>query len=71
MISWADDFLSAKLNSSIISFFFIYILLFILSSVILSLLGLDFLTALSASASAISNVGPGVGERAVKIDDAF
>ena len=48
--------------TSIISFFFIYILLFILSSMILSFLGLDFLTALSASASAISNVGPGVGE---------
>ena len=48
--------------TSIISFFFIYILLFILSSVILSFIGLDFLTALSASASAISNVGPGVGE---------
>ena len=48
--------------TSIISFFFIYILLFILSSVILSFLGTDFLTALSASASAISNVGPGVGE---------
>lgn len=48
--------------TSIISFFFIYVLLFILSSVILSFLGLDFLTALSASASAISNVGPGIGE---------
>ena len=48
--------------TSIISFFFIYILLFLLSSVILSFLDLDFLTALSASASAISNVGPGIGE---------
>ena len=48
--------------TSIISFFFIYVLLFILSSVILSFLGIDFLTALSASASAISNVGPGIGE---------
>ena len=48
--------------TSIISFFFIYVLLFTLSSAILSFLGLDFLTALSASASAISNVGPGVGE---------
>ena len=48
--------------TSIISFFFIYVLLFILSSVILSFLGADFLTALSASASAISNVGPGIGE---------
>jgi len=48
--------------NSIISFFFIYILIFILSSICLSLLGLDFLTSLSASASAISNVGPGIGE---------
>ena len=47
---------------SIISFFFIYILLFIFTAVSLSLFGLDFLTALSASASAISNVGPGIGE---------
>ena len=38
-----------------------YILIFILSSVCLSFLGLDFLTAISASASAISNVGPGLG----------
>ena len=29
---------------------------------ILSFLEADFLTALSASASAISNVGPGIGE---------
>ena len=48
--------------TSIISFFFIYVLLFTLSSLMLSFLGLDFLTALSASASAISNVGPGIGE---------
>ncbi len=48
--------------TSIISFFFIYVLLFILSSAILSFQGADFLTALSAAASAISNVGPGIGE---------
>ena len=48
--------------TSIISFFFIYVLLFIFSAVALSLFQIDFLTALSASASAISNVGPGIGE---------
>ena len=47
--------------TSIISFFFIYVLIFVLSSVLLSLFEIDFLTALSASASAISNVGPGIG----------
>ena len=46
---------------SIMGFFFMYILIFILSAIILSFLNLDFLTALSASASAISNVGPGLG----------
>ena len=39
-----------------------YILIFILASIFLSFLGLDFLTAISASASAISNVGPGLGD---------
>ncbi len=48
--------------TSIISFFFIYVLLFIFSSIALSFFEIDFLTALSASASAISNVGPGIGE---------
>ena len=38
-----------------------YILIFILAAIMLSFLGLDFLTAMSASASAISNVGPGLG----------
>ncbi len=48
--------------NSIMGFFFIYILIFILSSILLGFLGLDFLTALSGAASAISNVGPGLGE---------
>ena len=48
--------------NSIMGFFFMYIFLFILSAVSLSLFNLDFLTAFSAAASAISNVGPGLGE---------
>ncbi len=47
--------------NSIMVFFFMYILIFILAAIILSFIGLDFLTAISASASAISNVGPGLG----------
>ena len=48
--------------NSIMGFFFIYILIFILASISLSLFNLDFLTAFSAAASAISNVGPGLGD---------
>jgi len=47
--------------NSIMGFFFMYILIFILSSISLSFFNLDFLTSFSAAASAISNVGPGIG----------
>ena len=39
-----------------------YIFLFIISALSLSLFNLDFLTAFSGAASAISNVGPGLGD---------
>ncbi len=48
--------------NSVMGFFFMYIFLFILSAISLSFFNIDFLTAFSAAASAISNVGPGIGE---------
>jgi len=47
---------------SVMTFFFLYIFTFALSALLLSFSGMDFLTCISASASAISNVGPGLGE---------
>ncbi len=47
---------------SVMSFFFLYIFTFALSALFLSFTGLDFITCISAAASAISNVGPGLGE---------
>ena len=47
--------------NSIMGFFFMYILTFIFSTILLSFFNLDFLTSVSAAASAISNVGPGLG----------
>ena len=46
---------------SVMSFFFIYIFTFALSALLLSFSGLDFMTCISAAASSISNVGPGLG----------
>ncbi|MCZ6844775.1 MAG: TrkH family potassium uptake protein [Alphaproteobacteria bacterium] len=46
---------------SVMSFFFFYVLVYVVLALGLSLLGLDFLTALSGAATAISNVGPGLG----------
>lgn len=46
---------------NIISFFIIYMLIFIISSVILTLFGLDFPSALGAAASSLGNIGPAIG----------
>jgi trk system potassium uptake protein TrkH len=50
-------------SESVMSFFFLYALAFALIAICLGLLGLDFLTAASGAATAISNVGPGLGPR--------
>jgi len=47
---------------SIITFVFLYFFIFFVLAALLSINGLDFVTSLSGSASAISNVGPGLGD---------
>jgi trk system potassium uptake protein TrkH len=51
----------ADIISNVQAFFIFYIMIFILSSIILSLFGLDFITAAGAAATCIGNVGPGIG----------
>lgn len=46
---------------SVMSFFFLFALSFAVLAVALSLMGLDFLTAVSGAGTAIANVGPGLG----------
>ncbi|MDB9760765.1 TrkH family potassium uptake protein [Pelagibacteraceae bacterium] len=48
--------------SSVIIFVFAYLFIFILISLMLSITGLDFLSAISGAATSISNVGPGLGD---------
>lgn len=52
-----DDILS-----SVISFFMFFVLSLGVLSVLLSATGLDFVTAISGSATALGNIGPGLGE---------
>jgi trk system potassium uptake protein TrkH len=47
---------------SILGFLALYIGLFVLAAIFLGALGVDFTTALGATASAIGNVGPGFGQ---------
>ena len=51
-----------KFMSSVITFIYLYILIFFISTALLSLTGLDFVTSISAAATSISNVGPGLGD---------
>ena len=50
-----------KFMASIISFIFLYLIIFFLITALLSLSGLDFITSISGAATSISNVGPGLG----------
>ncbi len=50
-----------KFIASIISFIYMYLLIFFLITALLSLTGLDFITSISGAATSISNVGPGLG----------
>ncbi len=47
---------------AVMGFVFMYILSFSVVAVLLSFTGLDFLSSLSAAATVISNVGPGLGD---------
>jgi len=48
--------------NSVIIFIFSYLFLFLIIAMLLSITGLDFLSAISGAATCISNVGPGLGE---------
>jgi trk system potassium uptake protein len=61
-IKYNNEKISNIFVYSIITFIFLYFFIFFILAVLLSLDGLDFITALSGSASAISNVGPGLGD---------
>ena len=50
-----------KFISSVISFIYLYFMIFFAITALLSLTGLDFITAISGAATSISNVGPGLG----------
>ena len=48
--------------ASVMGFFFLFVVCFAILAMALGLMGLDFLTSISGAASAIANVGPGLGD---------
>ena len=62
VIKYNNQKISNNFIHSIIIFIFSYLFLFLLLAILLSITGLDFLSAISGAATSISNVGPGLGE---------
>ena len=62
VIKYDKNNIDDKFMTSVISFIFLYIVIFFMLTAILSLTGLDFITSISGAATSISNVGPGLGE---------
>tara|TARA_B100000029_G_scaffold299478_1_gene292421 strand:- start:153 stop:1601 length:1449 start_codon:yes stop_codon:yes gene_type:complete len=62
IIKYDNNNIDEKFMSSVISFIYLYIFIFFIIAALLSLTGLDFTTSISAAATSISNVGPGLGE---------
>tara|TARA_Y100000590_G_scaffold210698_1_gene238702 strand:- start:131 stop:1579 length:1449 start_codon:yes stop_codon:yes gene_type:complete len=61
-IKYENNIVDEKFLASIMSFIFLYVVIFFIITALLSTNGLDFVTSLSAAATSISNVGPGLGD---------
>ncbi len=61
-VKYNNEKISNTFIYSVTTFIFLYFFIFFILAALLSLNGLDFVTALSGAASAISNVGPGLGD---------
>ena len=62
VLNYNKEKIEDRFINSVIIFIFSYLFLFLIIAMLLSITGLDFLSAVSGAATSISNVGPGLGE---------
>ena len=62
VVKYNNQKISDVFINSVIVFIFAYLFLFMFLATLLSITGMDFLSAISGAATSISNVGPGLGE---------
>ncbi|MBL4593588.1 MAG: TrkH family potassium uptake protein [Flavobacteriales bacterium] len=53
---------SSKIIYNLLAFVFFYLFMFVLGSIVMAFLGVDFMEAISAVATSLGNVGPGIGK---------
>lgn len=51
---------SSDIISNVLAFFLFYIIVFVFGSIIMALIGLDFLSAIGSVATTLGNIGPGI-----------
>ena len=54
--------ISNQVTYNLLAFIFLYLFVFAIGSIFLAALGIDIITSISAVASAVGNVGPGIGK---------
>ncbi len=57
-----NKILQPAVYASVMSFFFVFVTVFCLIAVMLSMTGMDLISSLSGAAAGLANVGPGLGE---------
>ncbi|MCK8827582.1 TrkH family potassium uptake protein [Natroniella acetigena] len=53
--------ISEEVSTSILGFFFLYIIVFVISTITLASFGIDLISSISAVAATLGNIGPGLG----------
>jgi trk system potassium uptake protein TrkH len=56
------DRVTGKIITHIMNFLLIYLMIFVVGSIVLSLMGYDILTSFGAVATCLGNVGPAIGK---------
>lgn len=62
VLSYGGLQVTREVQASVLAFLAVFVGAFSVTAVVLAALGLDFVTAISASATAYTNVGPGLGD---------
>jgi trk system potassium uptake protein TrkH len=52
---------SQEITSNVLGFIMIYLTIYVISTIVMGLIGVDFLTALGSVATSLGNIGPGFG----------
>ncbi|MGD8779619.1 MAG: TrkH family potassium uptake protein [Ignavibacteria bacterium] len=60
-VRYNDASVPQDIISNILAFFLFYISIFVIGTLIMSLIGMDFLSAMGAVATSLGNVGPAIG----------